>query len=58
MSTARGRDVVLLAHSAVFDKESWKPLDETLVATGHRVMAIDFRARRIDRWPRGHGVGQ
>jgi hypothetical protein len=51
MSTARGRDVVLLAHSAVFDKESWKPLAETLVATGHRVMAIDFRARRIDRWP-------
>lgn len=34
---------VVLAHGAVFDKESWEPLAEELEAAGLRVLAIDFR---------------
>ncbi|MDH4063673.1 MAG: alpha/beta hydrolase [Acidobacteriota bacterium] len=39
----QGTDAVVLAHGAVFNKESWAPLAETLVDRGHRVLAIDFR---------------
>jgi len=38
-----GRDAVVLAHGAAFDKESWRPLAEQLAAKGLRVLAIDFR---------------
>ncbi|TMA55852.1 MAG: alpha/beta hydrolase, partial [Deltaproteobacteria bacterium] len=38
-----GRDGVVLAHGAAFDKESWRPLAEQLAAKGLRVLAIDFR---------------
>jgi pimeloyl-ACP methyl ester carboxylesterase len=36
------RDVIL-AHGAVYDKESWKPQAEALAAAGFHVIAIDFR---------------
>ncbi len=39
----KGPDAVVLAHGAAFDKESWKPLADTLSEQGHRVLAIDFR---------------
>jgi len=38
-----GRDGVVLAHGAAFDKESWRPLAEQLAAKDLRVLAIDFR---------------
>lgn len=38
-----GPHAVLLAHGAVFDKESWDGLAQDLSAEGHRVLAIDFR---------------
>jgi len=38
-----GRDAVVLAHGARFDKESWAPLAGTLAGAGHRVLALDFR---------------
>ncbi len=34
---------VVLAHGAVFNKESWQPLAEELAANGYYVLAIDFR---------------
>jgi pimeloyl-ACP methyl ester carboxylesterase len=37
------RSGVVLAHGAVFDKQSWRELAERLAAGGHRVLAIDFR---------------
>jgi pimeloyl-ACP methyl ester carboxylesterase len=43
----QGEDAVVLAHGAAFDKDSWRPLAETLAGQGHRVLAIDFR---------GHGA--
>ncbi len=38
-----GLDAVILAHGAVFDKESWAPLAATLADRGFLVLAIDFR---------------
>ena len=42
-------DGVVLAHGAAFDKESWRPLAETLAAEGHRVLALDFRGHGRSR---------
>ncbi len=38
-----GPHAVLLAHGAVFDKESWDGLAQFLSAEGYQVLAIDFR---------------
>ena len=38
-----GSHAVLLAHGAIFDKESWHALAERLSAEGLTVLAIDFR---------------
>jgi len=38
-----GDHAVVLAHGAVFNKESWDPLAQELSAGGLRVLAIDFR---------------
>ncbi len=38
-----GVDAVILAHGAVFNKESWAPLAVTLAGRGLLVLAIDFR---------------
>jgi pimeloyl-ACP methyl ester carboxylesterase len=38
-----GRNGVVLAHGAAFNKESWKTFAEDLAARGYQVMAIDFR---------------
>lgn len=38
-----GDHAVVLAHGAVFDKESWEPLARPLADSGLRVLAIDFR---------------
>lgn len=38
-----GEHAVVLAHGAIFNKESWSELSEVLVANGLRVLAIDFR---------------
>ena len=38
-----GSHAVLLAHGAVFDKESWHELAERLAAEGLTVLTIDFR---------------
>lgn len=34
---------VVLAHGAIFDKESWAKQSEQLAAKGYRMLAIDFR---------------
>lgn len=39
----RGARGVVLAHGAVFNKESWSGLADTLSDLGFRVLAIDFR---------------
>jgi pimeloyl-ACP methyl ester carboxylesterase len=39
----RGDHAVVLAHGAVFDKESWQPLARVLADNGLTVLAIDFR---------------
>jgi len=44
----RGRDAVVLAPGAVFDKGSWRPQAERLAA-GRRVLAIDFRGHGRSR---------
>jgi pimeloyl-ACP methyl ester carboxylesterase len=38
-----GTDAVVLAHGAVFDKESWEPLAEALAGREFLVLALDFR---------------
>jgi len=38
-----GDHAVVLAHGAVFDKESWSPLVTPLVDAGYQILAIDFR---------------
>lgn len=38
-----GGDGVVLAHGAVFNKESWQPLAEHLAEKGLSILAIDFR---------------
>lgn len=38
-----GGHAVILAHGAIFDKESWQPLAEHLAKNGLTVLAIDFR---------------
>jgi alpha/beta superfamily hydrolase len=38
-----GDNAVVLAHGAVFNKESWGPFALKLEADGHTVLAIDFR---------------
>jgi pimeloyl-ACP methyl ester carboxylesterase len=38
-----GQHAVLLAHGAVFDKESWDELAQGLSAAGYQALAIDFR---------------
>ena len=38
-----GEHAVVLAHGAVFDKESWSEQAAALLAQGHTVLAIDFR---------------
>lgn len=44
-----GPHAVLLAHGAVFDKESWDALARRLAANGHQALAIDFRGYRRSR---------
>jgi pimeloyl-ACP methyl ester carboxylesterase len=39
----QGTDAVVLAHGAVFNKESWAPFAGALAERGHLVLAIDFR---------------
>ena len=39
----KGDHAVVLAHGAVFDKESWQPLADVLAESGLTVLAIDFR---------------
>lgn len=39
----RGDRAVVLAHGAVFDKESWQPFAQVLADNGLTVLAIDFR---------------
>ncbi len=39
----KGPRAVVLAHGGRFNKESWRPQANILVAEGFRVMAIDFR---------------
>jgi pimeloyl-ACP methyl ester carboxylesterase len=39
----KGDHAVVLAHGAVFDKESWQLLSEVLAESGMTVLAIDFR---------------
>jgi len=38
-----GRDAVVLAHGAAFDRASWRGFAAVLVAHGYQVLAIDFR---------------
>jgi alpha-beta hydrolase superfamily lysophospholipase len=38
-----GLHAVVLAHGAVFDKESWQVLARRLSADGYQVLALDFR---------------
>jgi pimeloyl-ACP methyl ester carboxylesterase len=38
-----GQHAVLLAHGAIFDKESWHDFALILSARGYKVLAIDFR---------------
>ena len=38
-----GDHAVVLAHGAIFDKESWHPLATAIVKKGLQVLAIDFR---------------
>ena len=38
-----GEHAVVLAHGAVFDKESWQPLANDLSDRGLQVLALDFR---------------
>ncbi len=38
-----GPQAVILAHGAIFNKESWKPLAEQITKEGITVLAIDFR---------------
>jgi len=38
-----GRNGIVLAHGAAFEKSSWHALAEQLAAKGFRVLAIDFR---------------
>lgn len=38
-----GEHAVVLAHGAVFDKESWQPLATELSSRGLQVLALDFR---------------
>jgi len=39
----KGEHAVILAHGAIFDKESWHPLALTLSEQGFMVLSIDFR---------------
>lgn len=39
----QGENVVVLAHGAAFNKESWAPQARALAVRGHRVLAINFR---------------
>ena len=39
----KGEHAVVLAHGAVFNKESWDPFAKTLAEKGYWVLAIDFR---------------
>ena len=52
----RGAHAVLLAHGAVFDKESWDHLAQRLSAEGHQVLAIDFRGYGKSRAGRVRGA--
>lgn len=38
-----GDHAVVLAHGAIFNKESWDPLSRRLAASGYQALAIDFR---------------
>jgi dienelactone hydrolase len=40
-----GNRSVVLAHGAIFNKESWAPQARPLAKAGFRVLAIDFRGR-------------
>lgn len=39
----QGTQGVVLAHGAIFNKQSWAPLARRIAALGFRVLAIDFR---------------
>ena len=39
----RGSHAVLLAHGAIFNKESWGKFEQDLLAQNYTVLAIDFR---------------
>lgn len=52
-----GSHAILLAHGAIFDKESWHELAERLSAEGLTVLAIDFRGYGRSRaGSRGRGA--
>ena len=52
-----GSHAVLLAHGAIFNKESWQDLAERLSAEGLTVLAIDFRGYGRSRaGTRGRGA--
>src|SRR5262245_29619523 len=45
----KGEQGVVLAHGGRFNKESWDRQARTLVKSGFRVLAIDFRGRGQSR---------
>src|SRR5271170_6188096 len=47
-----GEKAVVLAHGGRFNKESWAPQAQQLVAAGFEVLAIDFRG-----YGKSHGPG-
>jgi pimeloyl-ACP methyl ester carboxylesterase len=47
----KGSRSVVLAHGGQFNKESWKPQAEALVAAGFQVLAFDFRGYGQSRGP-------
>ena len=51
-----GAHAVLLAHGAVFDKQSWDAVARQLAAAGYRVLAIDFRGYGKSRAGRARGA--
>ncbi|MCY3730875.1 MAG: alpha/beta hydrolase, partial [Rhodospirillaceae bacterium] len=50
-----GAHAVLLAHGAVFEKQSWDAVARQLAAAGYRVLAIDFRGYGKSRAGRARG---
>jgi alpha-beta hydrolase superfamily lysophospholipase len=51
-----GNHAVVLAHGAVFDKESWHPLAVAMAEQGLQVLAIDFRGYGKSKAGRSSGA--